>query len=488
MVQEFYYRLMSAPTRQAMHRRAARYYEVEAADILQAVYHLMPAGAQQHAASLLLPALQTLINQGYVRALGELLDGFQESQVQPEQWVALTIARGDVHALLRTERTAHECYLAAYQQLAAMPSWADARSYKARICRGMGRLLEHESAPQALEWLSHGLDAIADAEPLEEALLHQRIGSVLIAAGKYHAAREALEYSLQRLPGSAEEWRASVWQKLGVVHYILGNIPTSKDYYLRALEGYQHSHNYWKMIGVQHDLAITMESTGEWDAAAATYQQAWETARRLESLTHQTNIEISLGVFALKRDDLAAAVRYLNTSIERARQHHLQEQLVQAQATLIDASLRAGNLTTAVALLDHTEQLAQELHIRGVQPELCRSRACLALFHELPADAVTFAEQAVAAANALDAPVEAGIGLRLLGQALIAAGRVTEAFTAFDQSLALLNERDLYETACTQEQWGRALLHSPQAELGTAMLLAADTTFARLGVRRPRDH
>ena len=87
----------------------------------------------------------------------------------------------------------------------------------------------------------------------------------------------------------------------------------------------------------------------------------------------------------------------------------------------------------------------------------------------------------MALAEELELPVEAGIALRVVGQASLAAGEHEAAMTSFERSLPLLADHDPYESARSQAQWGQMLLAGSDASRGIDLLHKARATFAKLG-------
>ena len=68
--------------------------------------------------------------------------------------------------------------------------------------------------------------------------------------------------------------------------------------------------------------------------------------------------------------------------------------------------------------------------------------------------------QALALAEELELPVEAGIALRVMGQAQAALGKdgAAVADESFERSLARLAGHEPYEVPRTQAQWGQVLI------------------------------
>ena len=73
------------------------------------------------------------------------------------------------------------------------------------------------------------------------------------------------------------------------------------------------------------------------------------------------------------------------------------------------------------------------------------------------------------------------------GQIFAAAGRRKAAFTAYEQSLALLATIDPFEAARTQVAWARDLLTAGRAAQAAERLDAAQPVFETLGAKRDLD-
>lgn len=491
VVQAFYYAQLSKRERVALHRRAGVFYESDEIDLLKAARHFLLAGEHGRAARLAASDIWAVVNRGQVRGLRWILEQFTPQQLDVFQWLDITIARADVYMLLRESEQARATYTAALDHLAALPPSLLVRTRKAHICRGMGELLEYESPQEALDWLSRGLDELVEEKALassqeqrlEEALLRLRVGSVLIAMGKYPAARDALDQSARLLPEGASQWRASVFLKLGVVHCSQGDTEQGKICYVQALEIYQQLGNYWGMIGVWHNLGIELVFAGDWAGAEIQYRNALNMAERLGNVARRVTVELSLGYLSINQGDMARARAHLMTCLDLARAHNLKEYHVSSQSSLADLHLRLGEWAAAQPLLSEAEQLALEMDAQWQLPEIYRGWVELHLAHGQLQAALDAADRAVRLARDLDDPREEGLGLRVLAQAQHAAGYVDQALDTFERSLSFLEGRDPYEAARTRLHLGVALCAAGDTGRGPALVEAARDTFQALGAQ-----
>ena len=140
--------------------------------------------------------------------------------------------------------------------------------------------------------------------------------------------------------------------------------------------------------------------------------------------------------------------------------------------------LRRGEIDAADHLLTQAEKSALALGTRWQLPEVYRLRAEWHLRlgeWQLAHDSVS---QALVLAEELDLPVEAGIALRVLGQAQ--AAKSEDATEAFQRSLDTLLNHDPYRGGRTQAAWGTVCFLTDES-IAKRLLDAARNTFAALG-------
>lgn len=480
IVRAFYYRMLGPAERRRLHRRAADHYRV-VGEALRTSQHAALAGAFAESAQSAIANLWEIVNSGQARALALLLDQLLETTLEPALQLELLCARGEVGGLLRETEVAAASYQRALDLLVAQS--IDDRAHLARICRGMGELLEHDAPDTALEWIERGRAQLSGTGTLDEATLLVRAGSAQLAIGHNAAAAETLEESLRLLPPSATEWRANALNNLGIAFCSMGEPARGVTYYHEALRIYEATRNYWKMIFVWQNLGIEMEIAGDWGGAASEYLKALELAKRLGSTAHQARIALSLGVLALNRGDDHDAEAHLNDCLALARDHGMNEYIVSSQSSLGFIWLRRGQYDRARAELEQADALASAMSSLWQIPEIARGWARWHLAQDAPALAREQALRAVAVARELDDPIAEGAALRELGSCQAAQGDWAGAAATFGQSLELLDSRDPYEAACTRLAWGSCALAAGAPGQAGPPLRAAHATFMQLGAK-----
>jgi ATP/maltotriose-dependent transcriptional regulator MalT/predicted Ser/Thr protein kinase len=491
MVRTFYYGCLEQPELQELHRRAGAYYEQEP-EVLKAAQHFERAAEYGHAVDLISDNELALVNQGQARLVSQLLEHFTARQLDVDRWIAVVMIRGAMYSIQRTRQKATENFQAALTLLSTLPDSSSVRERRARVCCAMGELLRRTAPAEALGWLHQGLSALGDTRDaasspthvLEKARLLLTIGSVYESKGEHTAAAAALDECLHLLPEAPSQWRGIALMNRGNIFLYEGDVRRARDYYQQALSIYQQFHSYWRIASLRINLALAMDTMGDWTQATTEYQSLIELSERLGNTQDQALAELNLGNLLLKQGDMDAAHEHLAQCLDLAEKHDLDDYRIAGQSTLADLHIRSGKWELAEPLLADAEQLARKTEIVYALPEIYRSWAQLRLVRGDSRAALRDAIRALRAARELKDPREQGLSRRVLGQALFGAGRSAWANTSFERTMELLADRDPYEAARTNAAWGRALLPNRDPSRGRDLLEAARTVFARLGARR----
>jgi tetratricopeptide (TPR) repeat protein len=483
LVRAFYAELPSRPARARLHRLAAGYFQDVEPDSLAAAYHLLYLGELAAAADLLVAGGRDALNRGRLTQLRRLLEQLPAENLDPRRSVAVLVARGEAQSFGGDSAAARTSLLAA---LGSLDQGADMPWYStltASVCRGLAGVLEHESPEAAMPWVARGLAVLRGADPVEEALLLHRAGSLHLAMGNFDTAEGVLTSALAGLPAEMLDRRADVLINLGISFCARGHRADGVRRLAEALDLYRRTGNSWGEGTAYQNLGIDCDYAGDWGGAAAYYEQALACARVTGNVVRQSHLALLLGTLAIQRGDDAQAEAHLRDCILLAAEHRLHEYHAMALSSLGELQIAQGADEAAAMTLAEAEALAGTLGERFHQlPEIYRGQA-LVLAESSPEQAEQKARAALDLAVAQDEPREIGKSRRVLGQVLVAAGRLDEATPLFDAAAQLLDEHDPYEAARARLAWSAAL-EQRDPRCAAELRAAAQATFARLGAKR----
>ena len=317
----------------------------------------------------------------------------------------------------------------------------------------MGEALRHSVPAEAVAWFERGLGLLQDQDRLEAAALYVKLGHARYTLGQFEQAVEASQQALKRLPQTPHPLRASALLNLGIVYGTQGNLNRALVCYNEALRLGEGLHDLWTMAKAWHNIGVENETAGQWDAALAAYQRGLEVAEQLGSQAQKATLELSSGILAMKKGEYDGAQAHLERCLALARTYDLGDYLVGTAASLADLHLRRGDAEAADPLLAEAERRALAAGSRWQLPEIYRLRGEWHLQRHEPQQAQEWAAEALALAEELELPVEAGIALRVLGQAQAAMDE--DADESFQRSLDLLRQHEPYEAERTQAAWSR---------------------------------
>jgi tetratricopeptide (TPR) repeat protein len=482
IIRAYYYDTLGPSQRRAMHSRAAAYYETLDPHTLEAILHNTQAGQYRRAAELVATHTRALINQGHARTLYQVLTEISVKGLPVELCARFNLAQGQICALLGEGQAARQYYQAAIADLHELPPSPTIQELRARICRGMGELLQHEEPSEALAWLNRGLAELADASTTEEAALRIKIGSVQIALGDYDAAFAAVETGQALLPATPDQLHISALVNLGTIYSARGDLPRGTQYTRQGLELSRQLNFQFMTLGPLHNLAIDLHIAGEWTSAQTYYEEALALAEQLGDVHEQVVIRNSRGMLYTMQGDEVSAHSHLIGALELTRQHRLQEAMAYVLQSLADLQLRQKAWAQAQSSLTEAQELAQTLGIRSLLPEINLGWAQLWLALEQPATARHHAEQALSLAQALQLERETGMAHHILAQIFWAEQRPEEALLALAQSVAILDPLDPYQAALSKWTWSGYLAALERPNEAKTLHEEAQHIFSTLGV------
>jgi class 3 adenylate cyclase/tetratricopeptide (TPR) repeat protein len=224
-----------------------------------------------------------------------------------------------------------------YSQLleAAQRGGAASGLRMAVLSRKLGSVREQQSMfDEALEWLhrarlliEHGAAGVADplqpapaterAAALELSRICSLIGWVHFRRGEPERAQGWLDEALRALDeaGSAGDdvlmERARVYNRLGGVAWMLGNLPAARVYVERSLADFSALGDLLGRADAQNNLGILAEQLDDWQGAIASYRAALEANEQSGRRRAAAMNRLNLGAAHLQLGDAAAALPLL---------------------------------------------------------------------------------------------------------------------------------------------------------------------------------
>jgi tetratricopeptide (TPR) repeat protein len=470
-------------TRQAMHRRAGKYYAVAASDSLRAGYHYLEAGNQQRAVSLLTGDVWVMINKGQAQSLNNLLGRITMQQVSTEQWIHIITTRGQIAMDLSQYDTAQDHFEMALTLL-RQGDFAHTYPQQARIYGMMSVILRYSDPEKALEFLNNALANQIGLTDLERGILHFRKGDVFTSKGAYEEAVNELTESLRKLPTDALLWRAGVLTDLGITYCARGNTQEGIEYYNEALSICQTIGNQWVMVDLYQNMGFACEIKGDWHSATIHYHRALRLAEQLDRVDRQITLHLSLAILSTNKGADHDAAEHFQTALTIARSVQRHDLELPILSSFVDFYIRIKQWDTADQIFVEATALLPKLGIDTHTPELYRSHSQLVFARNQHEEALEYAQRALDIAQDLESSSEEGLSYRVVGQIFSALSKSEEAILYFERSTELLKDYDPYEVARTQLVWGECMIGYGYDNAGTDLLKAAETVFSQLGAQR----
>jgi ATP/maltotriose-dependent transcriptional regulator MalT len=478
-----YYYHQLGQERLRLHRRAGEYYRAEVPpDLLHASQHFQRAGDHAQAAQLATQDLWAIINRGEVQGLQRLLESFDERHLETPLWLEVKLACGELYSWFGQSVAARTCYQETLDQALALVNGEEQRRFEARVCRGLGELLEREQPQEAESWLSRGLTVLPPQENQQKAALLLQLGTVQLYLRKYQEAEQALEQGLALLPSGSSHLRCAALRDLGVIYSARGDLAQAQRYTQQALQLSEQVHDLFQKANLLSNMGVYHTRQFHWQAAIQAFQDALTINRRLGSDKQLAMVEFNLGATYVQLGEEAQAALHLYQSLALAEQtaNYRTELFVRCRLAELELAKRQHemvrlHLARAKQLV---QQLAQRTHllvIGRIEAELECSTGNLEAAEQL-------ARQTIGLAEEFNSPEYLAINQRVLGLIELVAGNAA-AIATLEQSLATLEPRNEYEAARTKVALARALL-AIDVERSRGLLREARTFFERMAARR----
>lgn len=364
----------------------------------------------------------------------------------------------------------------------------DLSHYVARLCYGMGTLLEYTDPDAAIKWLDKGLTKIDGNGTFDEAILSFRKGAVCNGKESKESFEEALTLlSRAKVIFATDDssWRIRTLSNLGIAACSIGNIEDGTAYYEEALELCERTNNRYEKIPIYNNQAYDLDIAGDWKNSVQKYKDALELAEEFQDNEFLATIPLNLGILYTNMGDEEAAHRYLDKSIHNARLYAIDEALILALIAKSDLYSRLDKWLGTAYCIYEAEEMSPEIITPRQQAEINRMWALIHLERGNQERALEYAQKAVDVSDeGADIAMEKGMSYRVLAQVTSVCANPTEAIAHFQTSLSYVEDDVPYEAARTYLEWGKFEQSRGNNSDAAIHLEHARSIFTNLGAKR----
>ncbi len=359
----------------------------------------------------------------------------------------------------------------------------------ANLCWKTGAVHERKGElSQIFAWVEKGISALRSKKVVEAARLYLLNGAVLQRQGKYEQAitqcARGLEIAqeIETRAGRAET--AHAYNLLSALYRQYGDNENSIEFGHRSLRIYQEIRDTPKTAHAHVHLANGYFNVSKWTKATYHYQQGLEIVEKIGDVYAQALITNNLGGVLLNQGELDRAEAVYQQSLRTWEVINSTYGIAVLHNNLGAVYIKQQRWSTALAYLQHSLRLFSQIDAEDFLPEVYRHLAEAYLGQDSLDEAMGHIQLSLEQAKAQAAKLEEGSAYRVLGQICSTQQGYSQAITAHEKSLSILNKLDApYDVAQTQYQLARVCLQTGEIRKGRELLDRAQTAFRQLGAR-----
>jgi class 3 adenylate cyclase/predicted ATPase len=312
----------------------------------------------------------------------------------------------------------------------------------ADLCRKTAETHERRSAyEEAFSWLSRGLQYAAP-DSLEAARIYLMGAGVYHRQGKHDKAAEwcekTLDISRALVNDAARQAEARALYLLAGIYHKRGDLKQAIEAAQRAVTVYQLAGDMLGQSQALNTLAVAYTDQGDFVSAARYFNDTLELKERIGDVAGRAMIMLNLGDVYRLRGELAKARLMFEQSLHIYQDLRYTLAVALLHNNLAATAIAAGDWGQAVDHLAESEKLFDTIGSDDFKAELQRHRAELSLGRGEIAEALIWAQQATAVAEASQEKLEIGLTRRVLGQVYLAQDNLKEAERELLSSLEIL--------------------------------------------------
>jgi tetratricopeptide (TPR) repeat protein len=257
---------------------------------------------------------------------------------------------------------------------------------------------------------------------------------------------------------------------LGTAYNILGNNAKARECYLRAITITESQEDQYDRPAFLANLGLLLSQEGDWDGAAALFEEALETGWKLQNFEVALDQINNLGSMYRVRDPARAHQHYqLGLRLADMLEHERMKAAILSNIGLL--YFDAGELDEAERYLSNALDLARSHRDRQSEANRLGHLGNLALERGEPGNAIARFEAAVAINREIGYKARVADWLGNLGTALGLSGRMEDALAAVREALQLSIESGHVEAEASNHMRMATLMK----EMGDPALAAHHT-------------
>jgi adenylate cyclase len=371
------------------------------------------------------------------------------------------------------------------QQAQALAHAAADGDAEARSCRWQARIYENDGQYlPALEWVTHGLDALGSRVTAETVELRLIAGLIYLRRGEINRAVTEAQQALkvaQMIEDSRALARADLLLAVLALHR--GKNQQSIELAQLALALYVGVEDIAGQATANNQIANALFNLGRWSEADAAYRQAQAAFLRIGDLYNRAFAENNLGEIALHQGRLDDARQFYEAALANLAASGGSPYVLGVLHNNLGAvHVRSGELVLAREQLVAALLCLAEAQSPEILPEVHRHLAEIAWQNGNLAEAEAEGRYSLALALEVQAENEEGITRRLLGELALERAELPAAVEHLNASLATLDALgETYQAACTRLALARLALADRRYDAAKVELDTCEPVFTRLG-------
>jgi LuxR family maltose regulon positive regulatory protein len=244
------------------------------------------------------------------------------------------------------------------------------------LCTLLGWAFANAGEPEASELRLQDAEQCLDGSDVANEAQLKPLPAMIALARAYNAQVQGnlvttvkyAELALQIIPEDDFVWRAKAISTLEITHWASGNLESAIRGIGDWMESMTQLGNYVYVVASAYAVAELLEGLGRLSEAERTYQDALQLAAQhgpeAEHITAHHHLGLSM-IYRQRGDDSLAAL-HLNQAAELGLQTTLVDWLYRWHVVQAQLKEAAGDLDTALALLDE----AKRVYIQTLVPDL----------------------------------------------------------------------------------------------------------------------